>query len=70
MKGGEAHTVTLNGAALALFEEVRGGRTTKPDDLILSGLRGALLSNLTMNKVLRSAGQPYDAHGFRSSFRD
>ncbi len=70
MKGGEAHTVTLNKAAMALLEQVRGGRTTKPDGLIFSGLRGALLSNMTMNKVLRSAGQQYDAHGFRSSFRD
>lgn len=70
MKGGEAHTVTLNAAAVALLEEVRGGRTTKPDELIFAGQRGAMLSNMTMNKVLRSAGQAYDAHGFRSSFRD
>jgi integrase len=70
MKGGEAHTVTLNAAALALLEEVRGGCTTKPDELIFAGQRGAMLSNMTMNKVLRSADQPYDAHGFRSSFRD
>ncbi len=70
MKGGEAHTVTLNAAAIALLEEVRGGRTTKPDELIFAGQRGAMLSNMTMNKVLRSAGQAYDAHGFRSSFRD
>ena len=70
MKGGEAHTVTLNAAALALLEEVRGGRNTKPDELIFSGQRGAMMSNMTMNKVLRSADQPYDAHGFRSSFRD
>lgn len=70
MKGGEAHTVTLNAAAIALLEEVRGGRTTKPGELIFAGQRGAMLSNMTMNKVLRSADQPYDAHGFRSSFRD
>lgn len=70
MKGGEAHAITLNTAAIALLEEVRGGRTTKPDELIFSGQRGAMLSNMTMNKVLRSAEQPYDAHGFRSSFRD
>lgn len=70
LKGGEAHTVTLNAAAIALLEEVRGGRTTRPDELIFAGQRGALLSNMTMNKVLRSAGQAYDAHGFRSSFRD
>ena len=70
MKGGEAHTVTLNAAAIALLEEVRGGRTTKPDELIFAGQRGAMMSNMTMNKVLRLAGQAYDAHGFRSSFRD
>lgn len=28
------------------------------------------LSDMTTNKVLRTAGQLYDPHGFRSSFRD
>jgi len=70
MKTNEAHTVTLNAAALMLLEEVKGGRSVKPDELIFSGQRGAKLSDMTMNKVLRTASLPYDAHAFRSSFRD
>ena len=29
-----------------------------------------MISDMTMNKVLRKADLPYDAHAFRSSFRD
>lgn len=28
------------------------------------------MSDMTMNKVLRDMGSPFDAHAFRSSFRD
>lgn len=70
MKSGLAHSVTLSGAAMTLLEELKGGRKPKPDELIFAGRGGAMLSDMTMNKVLRSADQPYDAHGFRSSFRD
>ena len=70
MKGGVAHSVTLSGPAMTLLEELKCGRKPKPDELIFAGRGGAMLSDMTMNKVLRSADQPYDAHGFRSSFRD
>lgn len=72
MKGNDAsaHTVTLNDAAVALLTQTRGDVTPKPDQLVFPGQRGGMLSDMTMNKVLRTAGQPYDAHGFRSSFRD
>lgn len=70
MKAGKEHTVTLNAPAIALLERVRAGRTPKPDDLIFPGLRGAEMSDMTMSKVLRTAKLPYDAHGFRSSFRN
>lgn len=72
MKGIDAppHTVTLNAAAVALLETVKGDRTPKPDELVFAGLRGAMMSDMTMAKVLRAAGLPYDAHAFRSSFRD
>ncbi len=72
MKGNDAsaHTVTLNDAAVALLKQTRGDVTPKPDQLVFPGQRGGMLSDMTMNKVLRTAGQPYDAHGFRSSFRD
>jgi integrase len=70
MKGKDAHTVTLNAAAIALLQRLKGDRQPKPDELIFAGQRGAKLSDMTMNKVLRTAGLPHDAHAFRSSFRD
>lgn len=72
MKGinAKAHTVTLNDAALDLLQTLRGDRETRPADFIFVGPRGSALSDMTMAKVLRTAKQPYDAHGFRSSFRD
>ena len=72
MKGRDAppHTVTLNQPAIALLKQLRDGREPKPDDLIFPGQRGGKMSDMKMNKVLRTAGQAYDAHGFRSSFRD
>lgn len=72
MKGQDAsgHTVTLNDAAVALLRQVKGDAVSKADQLVFQGQRGGILSDMTMNKVLRTAKQPYDAHGFRSSFRD
>jgi integrase len=72
MKGvdAEAHTVTLNTAAIALLEKIRGDTEPKPGDLIFPGKGDAMISDMTMSKVLRAEKQPYDAHAFRSSFRD
>lgn len=70
MKEREAHIITLNAPAIALLEEIRGDRTPKPDELIFSAPRGKPLSDMTLRKVLRDAGLKFDAHGFRSSFRD
>lgn len=70
MKEREPHTITLNSAAIALLQEVKGERTFKPDDLIFPAPRGKSLSDMTLRKVLRDAGLKFDAHGFRSSFRD
>lgn len=70
MKGGVAHTVTLNSPAVALLERMQAERTVEPVDLVFPGRQGGLLSDMTMNKMLRDAGFKYDSHGFRSSFRD
>jgi integrase len=70
MKAGEAHTVTLSSPAVRLLEQVKDDRKPKAADLIFPGQRGAMMSDMTMAKVLRSAERPFDAHGFRSSFRD
>ncbi|MGN7161816.1 tyrosine-type recombinase/integrase [Sphingomonas sp. SAFR-052] len=69
-KDASGHTVTLNDAAVGLLRQVKGDAVSKADQLVFQGQQGGMLSDMTMNKVLRTAGQPYDAHGFRSSFRD
>jgi len=58
MKGvrAPAHTVTLSAAAINLLERVKAGREVQPDDLIFPGQKGKLISDMTMNKVLRDAG--------------
>lgn len=70
MKGSEAHVVTLNHAAVQLLALIRGETTPPHTEHIFPGSRGVMMSDMTMSKVLRTAGLPYDAHGFRSSFRD
>lgn len=69
MKANAAHVVTLNRAAVMLLQKMADDR--KPStDLVFPGQKGVMMSDMTMSKVLRTAGLPYDAHGFRSSFRD
>jgi integrase len=70
MKASEAHVVTLNEAAVRLLQAVMCTGTPDPSNLIFPGQGGRMLSDMTMSKVLRTAGLSYDAHGFRSSFRD
>ena len=71
MKGkhAPAHTVTLSSYAVALLKEIKGDRDPKPDELVFPGERGTLISDMTMNKVMKAAKRPYDPHGFRTSFR-
>jgi len=68
-KNAPAHTVTLSSYAIALLNEIRGERTPAPDELIFPGERGTLISDMTMNKVMKTANLPYHPHGFRTSFR-
>lgn len=70
MKAGAPHTVTLSNAALQLLMSVKADRTPKTEDLVFAGPRGAMMSDMTMTKALRTAGYAQDVHGFRSSFRD
>lgn len=70
MKGNVPHVVTLNEAAVRLLEMIKPCEKPGVADLIFPGQRGAMMSDMTMGKVLRTADLPYDAHGFRSSFRD
>lgn len=70
MKEREPHTVTLNRPALDLLSEIKSESLRRPDELILPGQRGRVMSDMTMNKILRDMDVPYVAHAFRSSFRD
>lgn len=70
MKSGVAHTVALNQPAISVLLQWREHHPGKAGDLIFSGKAGAMMSDMTMSKVVRDAGRPFDPHGFRSSFRD
>lgn len=70
MKLREPHTVTLSQPAIALLMQVKGTDAAEPDDLIFASRKGKPLSDMAMTKVLRDAGLQWDAHGFRSAFRD
>lgn len=70
-KTGEAHTVTLNAAALGVLERAAAlSGSTKPDSLIFPNTKGTELSDMTISKVMRDAKLAYVPHGFRSSLRD
>lgn len=72
MKGSDApsHSVTLSAPALALLRHLSQRDIRKPEQLIFPGQGGGLISDMTMNKIIRDLGLSFDAHGFRSSFRD
>ena len=72
MKGrrAKAHTVTLNAAAVALLAERKKLVEPQGADIVFFGRGGKPMSDMTAGKVLRDAGLPFDAHGFRSTFRD
>lgn len=70
MKTRMAHEVTLNETALDVLEQAKKLRTTQNDALIFPGKGGKSLSDMTLTKALRDAGQSCTVHGFRSAFRD
>ncbi len=69
MKMRVEHVIPLSDEAKAVLERAKpltGGR-----GLIFPGNKGNALSDMTLTKALRTAGQPdVTVHGFRSSFRD
>ena len=70
-KNNEAHTVTLNDAAVAVLERIaEQSSPDKPDSLLLPNNKGTELSDMTISKVMRDEGLAFVPHGFRSSFRD
>lgn len=70
-KNNEAHTVTLNDAALSVIERIAEiSDASQPAALLLPNNKGTELSDMTISKVMRDAGLSWVPHGFRSSFRD
>jgi integrase len=70
MKNGDPHTVTLSPAAVELLKRRGEDRKPEPDSYVFPSIKGAMISDMTLSKVMKSAGQPFTPHGFRSSFRD
>jgi len=69
MKGGVRHTVTLNDAALSILSQAK--EQFGDTGLIFpSSRKGAPLSDMTLSKIMRTAGRVETVHGFRSAFRD
>lgn len=68
MKTRLAHVVTLNDAAMAILK--RAKMLSGGNGLIFAARGGKPLSDMTLTKVLRDAGETATVHGFRSSFRD
>nr|WP_257541691.1 tyrosine-type recombinase/integrase [Sphingobium sp. CFD-1] len=70
MKAYREHVVPLTRRPLRIVERCARLRI-KGCDLVFPGMRrNRPLSDQTLTKLLREMGEPYTAHGFRSSFRD
>jgi integrase len=74
MKGRIEHRVPLNGAALALVNQLIAEQADdgiESEYLFPDGSGEKPISNMAMNMLLRRMGQlTYTVHGFRSTFRD
>lgn len=71
MKAHREHVVPLSPAALAVLERAAALRkNSKRSALVFPSRTGGELSDMTLAKMLRDAGQPFTVHGFRSAFKD
>ena len=68
MKRAKAHIVPLSHAAFSVLNRAAALRLAG-SDFVFPGVNGAM-SDMTLLKVLRDAGEPYHVHGFRSAFTD
>jgi integrase len=69
MKRAKAHIVPLSQAALSVLSRAAALKLAGTD-FVFPGVNGGPMSDMTLLKVLRDAGEPYHVHGFRSSFTD
>lgn len=71
MKGGKAHSVTLNEQAMDVLRRAAAHTNSEdPAALIFASRKGTVISDMTISKVMRDAKLAHVPHGFRSSFRD
>lgn len=76
MKAGREHRVPLSDAAMAMLMDIRAGlnlpdgEEPPADGLVFVAPRGGILSDGTLNAVIRRMGLDVVQHGFRSTFRD
>lgn len=71
MKAHRVHSVPLSPAALSVLERAAALRkSAEPSAIVFPSRTGGTLSDMTLAKVLRDAGQPFTVHGFRSAFKD
>lgn len=67
MKMKRSHRVPLCARAVALLKEADSLRNSS--GLIFPSLRGKVLSDMTLSKLIKELGIDADVHGFRTSFR-
>lgn len=67
MKMKRIHRVPLCARALEILDEAE--KISGDSDLIFASLRGKLLSDMTLSKLIKELGYDADIHGFRTSFR-
>ena len=70
MKAGREHIIPLSAPALAILERAKGLRAGRKGEPVFPGRGRKPVSDMTMTKVMRDAGQSASVHGFRSSFKD
>lgn len=68
MKMRHGHVITLSEAAVALLK--RASEVLGREGLIFPSAKGKPLSDMTLTRVMRVAGEASTVHGFRSAFRD
>jgi integrase len=69
MKRAKSHIVPLSRAAMAVLDRAVALKLAG-SEFVFPGLQGGAMSDMTLLKVLRDAGEPYHVHGFRSALTD
>ena len=69
MKRAKAQVVPLSQAALSVLNRASALKLAG-SNFVFPGVSGGAMSDMTLLKVLRDAGEDFHVHGFRSSFTD